>query len=402
MPFLGNYFGSVGGGGSGLITRIPVDVFGNATLRSAAFSAGGMLAGQHEQFVANRSLAIIIGSLTNPTWETYTGETGTYDDTLWLNQGNIAQGIPGPQARFLISQWMLAASIPAAAPTGGSYVLATGVLTASTGWSTAKLTPGTNQILVRSDAPINPSVQSGTVTPAWSIPFEDIDEAIADRVEVAQTAAETAQAAAETAEANAETAETNAETAETEAETAQARAEAARDAAALALESSGAALAFHDLWSGDIDLQTANQWNALGTEAVPSNATWLLWNGGKLTDGDNDGPAALWTWINAASWRALTADTVGTTPGDGTGMLLAEWAAADIGDGSPDFTRRDAVIGRTSGDIPLLAGPNTGENYFGASLRYVTQAVATPGGDGGGGASSFCGFVGTDCRQSNT
>ena len=157
-----------------------------------------------------------------------------------------------------------------------------------------------------------------------------------------------------------------------------------------ALSSSGAALAFHDLWSGDVDLQTANQWNALGTEAVPSNATWLLWNGGSLTDGANDGPAALWTWINAAKWRALTADTVGTTAGDGTGMLFADWCASDIGDGTPDFTRRDAVIGRTSADIPLLMGPQTGESYFGASLMYITQAVATPG----GGASSFADLTG--------
>ena len=158
------------------------------------------------------------------------------------------------------------------------------------------------------------------------------------------------------------------------------------------MASSGAALAFHDLWTGDLLLSAANQWHALGTVPVPANATWLLWNGGTLTDGTNDGPAALWTWINAADWRALTADTVGTTAGDGTGMLFADWCASDIGDGTPDFTRRDAVIGRTSADIPLLMGPQTGESYFGARLLYITQAVATPG--GGGGASSFADLTG--------
>ena len=388
-----------GGGGVSLTTRIPPDVFADAATRSTAFSSGGMLDGQHVDFAQNRSLAIIIGSLTNPTWYTYTGDDGVYDDTAWLNQGNIAQGIAGPQARFIISQWMLVTVIPAAAPTGGSYVLTTGVLTASIGWSTAKLTPGSNQILVRSDAPINPAVQTGTITPAWSLPFEDIDEAIADRVEAAQTAAETAQTAAETAETNAETAETNAETAETNAETAetaaelaQTRAEAAQSGAETALQSSGTALAFHELWSGDIDITTANQWKAIGTVAVPSNATWLIWNGGQASDGSDDGPAALSTWIDAAVWRALTADTVDTTPGDGTGMLMVDWIATNIGDGTPDFARRDAVIGRTSADIPLITSTNTGEDFYGASLKYITQAVATPG--GGGGASSFSDLTG--------
>ena len=41
----------------------------------------------------------------------------------------------------------------------------------------------------------------------------------------------------------------------------------------------------------------------------------LIWNGGQVSAGDDDGPAGLSTWINAAVWRALTADTVDTTPG---------------------------------------------------------------------------------------
>ena len=158
--------------------------------------------------------------------------------------------------------------------------------------------------------------------------------------------------------------------------------ENARDAAETALASSGAALAFNDLWSGDIDITTSSQWKALGTEAVPSNATWLIWNGGKASSGDNDGPAGLTTWINAATWRALTADTVDTTPDDGTGMLMVDWIATDIGDGTPDFARRDAIIGRTLDDIPLITSTNTGEDFYGASLKYITQSVSTPGGVG--------------------
>ena len=135
-----------------------------------------------------------------------------------------------------------------------------------------------------------------------------------------------------------------------------------------------------DLFSGDIDVGTANQWLAVGTTAVPSDAEWLLWNGGKLADDDDDGPAALWTWINANDWRALTADTVGSTPGDGTGMLMVDWAATNIGDGTPDFARRDAVIGRTSANIPLITSTNDDENFIGAQLKYVT---ASGGGSGG-------------------
>ena len=214
---------------------------------------------------------------------------------------------------------------------------------------------------------------------------------LAARAEAAETAAETAQAAAETAETNAETAETNAETAETAAEAAATRAEAAQTGAETALASSGAALAFHDLWTGDIDITTANQWKAVGTTAVPSNATWLLWNGGAATDGANDGPSAEFVWINAAQWRLLTPDTVDTTPDDGTGMPIVEWFSLDVGDGTPDFARRDLVIGRTSADIPLITSTNTTEDMYGATLLYITQAVSS-GGDGG--ASSFADLTG--------
>ena len=186
-----------------------------------------------------------------------------------------------------------------------------------------------------------------------------------------------AQTDAETARTGAQTAETNAETAQTEAESAQTAAEAAVAGAETALASSGAALAFNDLWAGDIDITTASQWKALGTEAVPSNATWIIWNGGKASADDNDGPAALSTWINAAAWRVLAADTVDTTPGDGTGMLMVDWVSTNIGDGSPDFARRDAIIGRTSADIPLIHE----HQYQRRFLRRDPQVHHAGGGD---------------------
>ena len=381
------------GGGGGLILGPAQNAFTAATkaaaetLRDNYASANAAWLAQYD---AEATFNIQISWPATPTNTVYQARrAGSWADVTGLLRGPM--GNVGAQARFDVFCYDTAATAPTA-PTGGTYNLATGVLTVPTGTTAAPVEPPTNQFSWRSQAVINPATQSGSVTPTWSAFTTDVEEGLTARAEAAETGAETAQTAAEAAQTAAVAAQTAAETAETGAEAAETRAEAAQSGAETALAGSGAALAFNELWSGDLLLSAANQWHALGTEAVPSNATWLLWNGGTLTDGTNDGPAALWTWINAADWRALTADTVGTTAGDGTGMLFADWCASDIGDGTPDFTRRDAVIGRTSADIPLLMGPQTGESYFGARLMYITQAVATPGGDGG--ASSFADLTG--------
>ena len=87
-----------GGGGGGLHFRDPPDVFADAAARTAAFAAGGTLAGQHTQFAADRSLAIVIGTLMAPTaFQTYTGASGAYDDTKWLDRTDAVQSTtPGP------------------------------------------------------------------------------------------------------------------------------------------------------------------------------------------------------------------------------------------------------------------------------------------------------------------
>ena len=425
MPaYLGRLGGGTGGGG-GLHFRDPADIFSSTTLalartaRDTAFSTGGTLASVLGEFQGDQSLAIIIRETTGNTqaFETYLpADVGdAYDATQWVERTDAVQGDKGdvgPQARFTVSIFQNATTAPTT-PTGGSFVVETGVLTPPTGWTALPTAPGATQNIYESQFTVNPRVDTGTLTPVWSVPVEPPEENAEQAALAAQAAAEAAQTAAatsqteaaasasiastsataaagaetnaRTAETNAETAETAAETAETAAELAQTRAEAAQSGAETALQSSGAALAFHDLWSGDIDITTANQWKPIGTVAVPSNATWLIWNGGQGSDGNDDGPAALSTWINAAVWRALTADTVDTTPGDGTGMLMVDWIATNIGDGTPDFARRDAVIGRTSADIPLITSTNTGEDFYGASLKYITQAVSTPGGGGSGG-----------------
>ena len=88
------------GGGGGLHFRNPVDVFADATARATAFGSGGSLEGEHTQFASDRSLAIVIGTLANPTnFQTYTGGSGAYDDTAWLNRTDAVQGRPGAAGR---------------------------------------------------------------------------------------------------------------------------------------------------------------------------------------------------------------------------------------------------------------------------------------------------------------
>ena len=325
--------------------------------------------------------------------------------TAWESATNVVigqrgiTGDEGPQGIWYARIFTITATAPSAAPTGGS-IASDATITAPTGYVTEDsiTTPGTGEEIYESIYLVNPDTSTFPITnPSWSFPFGIGDTGGALAAMNAQTAAmeaETAQTAAEAAQTAAETAQTNAETAETGAEAAQTAAEAAQSGAETALLNSGTALAFNDLWSGDMDITTANQWKALGTDAVPASATWLLWNGGAFSAGTDDGPAALTTWINAADWRALTADTVDTTPGDGTGMLMVDWGATNVGDGTPDFARRDALIGRTSANIPLITSTNTGEDFYGATLRYITQAVSTPG-SGGGGASSFSDLSGS-------
>ena len=83
-----------------------------------------------------------------------------------------ATGPQGAQGRFNLQIFARFETAPTAAPSGGSFNIPTGVLTAPTGWSTNVAdAPGTGDLYVASSA-IDPFVQSGIVTPTWSIPFE--------------------------------------------------------------------------------------------------------------------------------------------------------------------------------------------------------------------------------------
>ena len=95
---------------------------------------------------------------------------GSYDSTRWLARTDAVQGNIGAQGRFEIIIHINATSVPAA-PTGGSYDTATGVLAPPTGWTEAPTTPGVSEDVYASQAVIDPETQSGTVTPVWSVPI---------------------------------------------------------------------------------------------------------------------------------------------------------------------------------------------------------------------------------------
>ena len=102
-------FGGSGGGG-GLHFRNPVDVFAsNAARNDGVFRRrlGGWRAYAVRPGPIPRDCHRDIG--TSPTaFQTYTGDDGAYDDTLWLDRADAIQGFPGndgavgAQARFSV------------------------------------------------------------------------------------------------------------------------------------------------------------------------------------------------------------------------------------------------------------------------------------------------------------
>ena len=80
-------------------------------------------------------------------------------------------GPQGAQGRYEITIFRNASAAPAT-PTGGSVVVATGVVTPPSGWSTNPSTPGDGENIYASRVEIDPGSQSGTVTPTWSAVYE--------------------------------------------------------------------------------------------------------------------------------------------------------------------------------------------------------------------------------------
>ena len=82
-----------------------------------------------------------------------------------------SDGSQGPQGIYTVHIYRNAASAPST-PTGGSVAVSTGVVTAPTNWSATLSTPPSGQNAYAARATINPSTQSGSVTPTWSAVYE--------------------------------------------------------------------------------------------------------------------------------------------------------------------------------------------------------------------------------------
>ena len=188
-----------GGGGGGLHFRDPVDVFATTTARDAAFATGGTLDGDHEDFVLDRSLAVVVGTLAVPTAYTYTGATGAYDATAWVKRNDAVffKGDAGDQARFLVSAYVNSAVAPAAAPAGGTFERSTSTLTVPVGYTALPVTPVLTERTYRTQAPVNPATDDDLVALVWGLPAESPEY---DAAALAEEAAEEAETARDLAE----------------------------------------------------------------------------------------------------------------------------------------------------------------------------------------------------------
>ena len=185
-------FGGTGSGGSGggLLLRTPPDTFNGAT-RAAAETARDAGITDTTPFDDNPNLAIILTWPVTPTNTVYQVRRGSaWADVTGVVRGPM--GLIGNQGRFDVYCYDNAQTVPTT-PTGGTYVLSTGVLTVPTGTTAAPVEPTGNAVTWRSQATINPAIQSGSVTPTWSAFTTDVEASLAARAEAAETGAETAQ-----------------------------------------------------------------------------------------------------------------------------------------------------------------------------------------------------------------
>ena len=181
------------GGGGGLSLRNPANEFVGATLaacrtaRDTFFNATANAAAL-SQYLSNQNLAIILNptNSTDNVFETYLPghAADTYNSTYWVSRTDAVQGrkgTAGKQGIYDIEIFQNSANIISVAPVGGSVVVETGVTAPPTGWTLAESAPSAGEDTYRSRYRVNPLTQTGTVTPAWSVPADIRKEiAIAD------------------------------------------------------------------------------------------------------------------------------------------------------------------------------------------------------------------------------
>ena len=80
-------------------------------------------------------------------------------------------GLQGPQGTIIVQIFRNAAA-PPPTPTGGSYNIDTGALVVPAGWTDSPTTLGAGHLTYISRVAFDPAVQSGTITPTWSAPFQ--------------------------------------------------------------------------------------------------------------------------------------------------------------------------------------------------------------------------------------
>ena len=158
----------------GLHLRNPPDVFATNAARSTYFTTTDTTA--YLQFVQDRTLVIIVGTLASATYWTYVGDTTAYDDAQWANRTDAVrgiQGVMGNQGVWYARIFQNSATVPTAAPTGGS-VADTGIVTAPTGWFIASAipVPATGEETYEAIGIVNPATDTFPLVPTWSHPFE--------------------------------------------------------------------------------------------------------------------------------------------------------------------------------------------------------------------------------------
>ena len=112
----------------------------------------------------NRSFWIRL-QWTNGTIEQRRNVAG--DD--WEDVTNIVRGNEGAQGQFERAIHANFATNPNAAPVGGEFDYATGLLTAPTGTTIDPTVPAAGEDIYISTAHFDPESESGTVTPTWSV-----------------------------------------------------------------------------------------------------------------------------------------------------------------------------------------------------------------------------------------
>ena len=196
----------VGGGGGGLTLGPPTNSFTAAT-RAAAETARNTYATANASWLASyddeATYTIIIAWPATPTNTIYQARrSSSWADVTGLVRGPT--GAIGAQGRFLVYEYINAATGPTAAPTGGTFVRSTGTLTTSTGYAAVPSTPATGETTYRAEAVVNPGTDSNSVTLTWSVPAElpaYAVVALADASATAAAASATAAASSATAAA---------------------------------------------------------------------------------------------------------------------------------------------------------------------------------------------------------